>query len=335
VKAVRLEKPGDYQYVEVPEPAKPGPGEALVRVHRVGICGTDVSGFHGKMPFYSYPRIPGHELGVEVLETGPGVTHVKPGERCAVEPYINCEQCFACRRGRGNCCEKLQVLGVHCDGGLRARFTLPARKLHPAGSLAWEEIPLVETLGIGYHAVERGAPQAGEEVLVVGAGPIGLAAMQFAKIRGARITALDMSASRLEFARKEMGVDATVLADGSEKTKLDAAFGLVIDATGHAGSMSGALQYCGHSGRLVYVGITSGELQFGHPLMHRRELTLLASRNSLPADFGGIVALLAGKRLNTRPWVTHRTSFDRYIADFPEVIKPESGMVKLMVELPS
>jgi alcohol dehydrogenase len=335
VKAVRLEQPGHYVYADVPEPPKPGPGEALVRVHAVGICGTDVSGFHGKMPFYSYPRIPGHELGVEVLEVGPGVTHVKPGERCAVEPYINCQECFACRRGRSNCCEKLQVLGVHCDGGLRPRFVLPARKLHPAGSMPYAEIPLVETLGIGYHAVERGAPQAGEEVLVVGAGPIGLAVMQFAKIRGARITAVDMSADRLDFARREMGVDAVVLADGSEKARLDGAFALVVDATGHAGSMSGALNYCGHSGRLVYVGITSGELQFGHPLMHRRELTLLASRNSLPADFGGIIRLLQEGRVNTKPWVTHRSTFDRYIADFPEVIKPGSGMVKLMVELPA
>ncbi len=335
MKAIRLEKPGSYVTAEIPEPQTPGPGEALVRVHRVGICGTDVSGFHGKMPFYSYPRIPGHELGVEVLETGPGVTHVKAGERCAVEPYINCQECFACKRGRSNCCDKLQVLGVHCDGGLRPRFVLPARKLHPAGSLAYEDIPLVETLGIGYHAVERGAPQAGEEVLVVGAGPIGLAAMQFAKIRGARITTVDKSAGRLEFAKKEMNVDATVLADGSEKQKLDGAFALVIDATGHAGSMSYALNYCGHSGRLVYVGITSGEVQFAHALMHRRELTMLASRNSLPADFGGIIKLMEQKKINTRPWVTHRTTFDRYITDFPEVIKPESGMVKLMVELPA
>jgi 2-desacetyl-2-hydroxyethyl bacteriochlorophyllide A dehydrogenase len=335
VRAVRLERPGLYAYAEIPEPGKPGPGEALVRVHAVGICGTDVSGFHGKMPFYSYPRIPGHELGVEVLETGPDVSNVKPGERCAVEPYLDCRSCLACRRGRGNCCEKLQVLGVHCDGGLRPRFLLPARKLHPAGNLAFDEIPLVETLGIGYHAVERGGPQAGEEVLVVGAGPIGLAVMQFAKIRGARLTAVDRSASRLEFAKQEMEVDATVLADGSEKERLDGAFGLVIDATGHAGSMSHALNYCGHSGRLVYVGITGDELRFGHPLMHRRELTLLASRNSLPADFGGIIDLLARKRINTRPWVTHRTTFDRYVAEFPEITKPESGMVKLMVELPS
>src|SRR5438045_3419778 len=128
VKAISLEAPRQLRRVEIDAPPRPGPGEALVRVHTVGICGTDVSGYLGKMPFFSYPRIPGHELGVEVLETGPGVANVQPGQRCAVEPYLNCQECRACRAGRGNCCESLKVLGVMTDGGLRPRFVLPARK---------------------------------------------------------------------------------------------------------------------------------------------------------------------------------------------------------------
>ena len=132
MKAIQLEKPGQFRHIEIPEPNRPGPGEALIRVHRVGICGTDISGYLGKMPFYSYPRIPGHELGVEVVEVGSEVTNVKSGDRCSVEPYMNCGECYACRRGNSNCCEKLQVLGVHIDGGMRPQFVLPARKLHPS-----------------------------------------------------------------------------------------------------------------------------------------------------------------------------------------------------------
>ncbi len=333
MKAIRLEKPGDYQKVEIEEPKKPGSGEALVRVLTVGICGTDVSGFLGKMPFYSYPRIPGHELGVEVLEIGAGVAGVKPGERCAVEPYLNCEACRACRAGRGNCCESLKVLGVMADGGLRPRFVLPARKLHPARGLPPDALPLVETLGIGYHAVERGAPQKGEEILVVGAGPIGLAAMQFAKVRGARLTVLDVNPRRLEFAKQEMGVDATVVADGTEKQKLDGAFPVVIDATGHAGSMSQAIHFVAPTGRLVFVGITSDNVSFPDPLFHRREITIFASRNSLPPDFDAIIRLMQEGKINIKPWITHRTTFDQYIGDFPAATKPESGMIKLMVEV--
>jgi alcohol dehydrogenase len=220
------------------------------------------------------------------------------------------------------------------DGGLRPRFVLPARKLHPAGRLPPDALPLVETLGIGYHAVERGAPARGEDVLVVGAGPIGLAAMQFAKIRGARLTVLDVNPRRLEFAQREMGVDATVVVDGAEKQKLDGAFPVVIDATGHAGSMSQAIHFVAPTGRLVFVGITSENVSFPDPLFHRREVTIFASRNSLPPDFDAIVRLIEEGRVNTRPWVTHRTSFDRYIADFPEATKPEAGMIKLLVEMP-
>src|SRR5262245_24620312 len=159
MKTILLEKPGHFAVTSMPEPERPRPGEALVRVHRVGICGTDYSGFLGKMPFYSYPRIPGHELGVEVLETGADVTNVKPGDRCSVEPYMNCQQCFACRRGASNCCENLKVLGVMTDGGMRERFIVPAPKLHPSAKLTLDQLALVETLAIGCHAVHRGNPK--------------------------------------------------------------------------------------------------------------------------------------------------------------------------------
>src|SRR5438045_7959538 len=138
MKAILLEKPGHFQRIEISEPAKPSTDQVLVRVHRMGICGTDISGYLGKMPFYSYPRIPGHELGVEVLEVGPGVLNVKPGDRCSVEPYINCQECFACRRGGINCCEKLQVLGVHTDAGLSPQFLVPARTLTVSRTLTLE-----------------------------------------------------------------------------------------------------------------------------------------------------------------------------------------------------
>jgi alcohol dehydrogenase len=166
MRALQLEKPREFRFFDAPEAQPPGPGEALVRVRKVGVCGTDISGYLGKMPFFSYPRIPGHELGVEVLAVGAGVTNVKPGDTCSVEPYINCETCFSCLRKRGNCCESLTVLGVHIDGGLRPRFVLPARKLHPAQGLSFEQLALVETLAIGCHAVARGNPQPGDHVLV-------------------------------------------------------------------------------------------------------------------------------------------------------------------------
>jgi 2-desacetyl-2-hydroxyethyl bacteriochlorophyllide A dehydrogenase len=340
MKAIQLEKPQHFMRIEIAEPPRPGPGEALVSVNRIGICGTDYSGYLGKMPFYSYPRIPGHELGVEVVETGEGVTNVRSGDRCSVEPYINCQKCFACRRGSSNCCETLQVLGVHIDGGMRPQFIVPARKLHKSGKLALEQLALVETLAIGCHAVNRCQPQPKENVLVIGAGPIGLSTIEFVKLAGARTIVLDVNEQRLDFCKNKMNVDHTIVAkgDGAELDELKrltegALASIVIDATGSNKSMSNALNYVSHTGKLVFVGITTAEVSFGHPLMHRREMTLLASRNALPNDFGHIIKLIEDGKIDTRPWITHKAKFDDMIAEFPRWLKPETGVIKAIVEV--
>lgn len=336
MKALCLESPKVWKQLDVPGPDAPGPGEALVRVHQVGICGTDISGYLGKMPFFSYPRIPGHELGVEVLEVGDGVTNVRPGDTCAVEPYINCQQCYACRRGHTNCCEKHQTLGVHCDGGLRPRFLVPARKLHLSRKLAYDQLALVETLAIGCHAVARSGLKVDESCLIIGAGPIGLATLEFAKLTGAKVIVLDMNAGRLDFCRRVMGVRHTVLSsDRTEQDLRDLTDGhlpdVVIDATGSSASMSSAFGLITHAGRLVFVGITTEEVRFRHPQFHRPEGTLLCSRNALSADFARIITLIEDGAIDTRPWITHRASFEELIEVFPSYTRPETGVIKAVV----
>ncbi len=338
MKALRLDAPKDFQRIETDEPAAPGPGEALVRVHRVGVCGTDISGYLGKMPFFSYPRIPGHELGVEVLAVGEGVENVGAGDRCSVEPYINDPQSYASRRGHPNCCERLEVLGVHRDGGLRPRFVLPARKLHKSTSLTFEQLALVETLAIGCHAVDRAAPQADESCLLIGAGPIGLSVLEFLKFTGVRTIVLDMNDARLGFCRGVMGVEHTLKpGDGLEAGLRGLTDGhlpdVVIDATGSNRSMSGAFGLVAPAGRLVYVGITTDEVSFRHPVFHKPEGTLLCSRNALPRDFTRIIGLIEGGEIDTRPWVTHRTTFDEVPEVFPSYTRPESGVIKAVIEV--
>ncbi len=339
--AIQLEKPRHFRTIEAPEAPAPAAGEALVRVHRVGICGTDLSGYLGKMPFFSYPRIPGHELGVEVMAVGDGVTRVKAGDHCSVEPYINCGSCYSCQRGHTNCCEHNQTLGVHCDGGLRPRFIVPAAKLHVSRPLNFEQLALVETLAIGCHAVNRGGAKLGENALVIGAGPIGLSVIEFARLSGARTIVMDMNEARLAFVRERMGIPDTITTrgDGKELKRLEELTGgqladVVIDATGSHKSMGHALNYCAFAGRLVYVGITQQEISFLHaPVMHRRELTILASRNALPPDFTRIIKLIEDGDLDTRPWITHHAQFEGMIGRFPDWIKPETGVIKAMVEI--
>src|SRR5262245_5565601 len=341
MKAIQLERPKAFRVIDVPEPTSPGPGDAVVRVHCVGVCGTDYGGYLGKMPFFSYPRIPGHELGVEVVAVGDGVTNVKPGDKAAVEPYINCQTCYSCVRGHTNCCENHQTLGVHVDGGLRPLFTVPARKLHTSTKLSFEQLALVETLGIGLHAINRSNPRADEIVLVVGAGPIGLSVIEFARLAGSRIVVMDLNGERLRFAREKMGVAETIHSRGvleeDVKTFTELTGGklgnVVVDATGSARSMNVAYNFVGFAGRLVWVGITQDQLTFTQPLMHRREMTFLASRNALAHEFTRIIRLIEGGMLDTRPWITHRAPFEGVVAEFPNWLKPETGVVKAMVEV--
>ena len=340
MKAIRLEEPRRFEFVDIAEPAPPGPGQVLVRTHRMGICGTDLSGYLGKFPFFRYPRIPGHELGVEVLEVGPGVTHVKPGDRCSVEPYMNCGSCYACRRGSSNCCTTLNVIGVMIDGGLCERFVIRAEKLHPSTQLNYEQLALVETLAIGCHANERGNPGPGDHALIIGAGPIGLATLEFTRLTGARITVMDMVQSRLDFVRSTYGIENTVLFrdhDSALKQLQEITagdlFAVVTDATGNRHSMSTAFRWCAHTGTLVYVGITTEEVAFTHPTLHRPEITLKASRNALPEDFRRIIRLIEDGTINTTPWITHRTPWGQLIEQFESFTRPETGVIKAVIEV--
>ncbi|PTX97905.1 zinc-binding alcohol dehydrogenase family protein [Opitutus sp. ER46] len=332
-----LEKPGSFSAVDVTEP-KPAPGEALVRVHRVGVCGTDLHAFAGKQPFFSYPRVLGHELGVEVVDPGSEPHGLKVGDRCSVEPYVNCGRCVACRRGKPNCCSELKVLGVHADGGMRPLFALPARKLHRSAKLGFEQLALVETLGIGAHAVERAALQRDDFVVVIGAGPIGLSVIQFALVSGATVAVMDVSETRLTFCREKLGVRHVVTAGAEAANALKAIGGgdlpnVVIDATGNPKSMAGTFELAAHGGRIVFVGLFQGDLTFNDPNFHRRELTVSGSRNSLPQTFRDIIALVEAGKVDTSPWITHRFALADTPRVFPTEIAGNPAVLKAMIEV--
>jgi 2-desacetyl-2-hydroxyethyl bacteriochlorophyllide A dehydrogenase len=336
---IRLEAPGRLAIIAGEPAAQPGPGEALVAVRRIGVCGTDIHAFGGKQPFFSYPRILGHELGVEVVAIGAGVGNVAPGDRCSVEPYINCERCIACRRGKPNCCAAMKVLGVHIDGGMREQFTVPARKLHKSAKLTLDQLALVETLGIGCHAVNRARVEPGEHALVIGAGPIGLAAIQFAVEAGATVTVLDVNPERLAFCQREL--KAPHLINATTENTLERLREItngdlptaVFDATGNPKSMMASFHYTAQGARLVFVGLFQGEVTFNDPDFHKRELTLMGSRNALPEDFERIIRLVETGRVDTAPWITHRGRLEAVPEDFPAWTRPETGVIKAMIEV--
>jgi 2-desacetyl-2-hydroxyethyl bacteriochlorophyllide A dehydrogenase len=337
MKTLALEKPGQWRLYETEVPGAPGPNEALIRVHRVGICGTDINAYHGRQPFFNYPRITGHELGVEIAEIGPNEHGLKVGDRCSVEPYLNCGTCIACRNGKTNCCVTLKCLGVHCDGGMREFITIPINKLHPSKLLSFEQLALVETLGIGAHAVQRAALRKDEFVLVIGAGPIGLSVVQFAQVAGARVIVLDVNENRLKFCESQFKPQH-VLLDGPQALETIGAIThgelptAVFDATGNHASMQRAFQFVTHGGRLVFVGIIQGDVSFSDPEFHRHEWTILATRNATSGDFRNIIGLMERGEIDTTPWITHRVSCCDMPSVFANWLAPGSGLIKGMVE---
>jgi 2-desacetyl-2-hydroxyethyl bacteriochlorophyllide A dehydrogenase len=333
MKALVLEKPGALSWTEVPEPV-PGDGDVLVRVRRCGVCGTDIHALAGKQPFFSYPRRLGHELCVEVI-AAPADSGLAPGALCAVEAYDFCGTCPACRSGKTNCCKNLRVLGVHTDGGHAPLMTLPADKLHRATSLTPEQIALVEPLVIGAHGIERAALTPGEPTVILGMGPIGLAAAIFAKAAGANLVCVDVQADRLNFACDRMQLGTAITADANLAENLQRHFGqlpsAIIDATGNAASMKATFDLAEHGARIVFLGLFIGEMTFDDPNFHRRELTLMASRAGLTETFREVIRLMEAGRIDVLPLITHRFGFAETAERLPS-LHHEAGLVKAMID---
>ena len=328
MRSLCLTQARQFEFQEQPEPGLPGPGQALVAVRAIGVCGTDLSGYLGKMPFIDFPRVLGHELGVEVLSIGSGVEHVQVGDRCSVEPYLNCGLCHPCCLGKINCCETLRVLGVHMDGGMTEQLLLPAHKLHPSKTLRFSQLALVETLAIGCHAVDRAGVSKDCKVLIIGAGPIGLSVLEFARLKAEQVSVYDRDESRRDFIRQHYA--NVVVLNGTPSIPT---YDVVFDATGNAQSMAATIHLAQFGGRIIYVGITPDPVKLDDALFHRRELTLLASRNALSADFPKIIRRIEAAQIDTSHWIGTTCRFDDTPTLFADLTDGRIKAVKSVIEL--
>ena len=336
MRVLLCEEPGRLRIAERPEPS-PGPGELLLRIRRVGVCGTDLHIFQGKHPYLNYPRVMGHELAAEIAGKGAGAK-LAEGTPVYVMPYLTCGRCVACRTGKTNCCMSLQCLGVHCDGGMAEYLVLPESVVFPMGDLPFHEAALVEFLAIGAHAARRAEIRGGERTLVVGAGPIGICTAMFAKARGAEITFIDPRRDRLDFCERELGLGKGVIVDDDTAAKLGDMtggeyFDLVFDATGNARAMERSLAWVAHGGALVFVGVTRATIGFAGPEFHKRETTIKGSRNATVEDFREVIDSMATGRVKVANLITHRGSLEDAATQFPVWIKPETGVIKAMIEI--
>jgi 2-desacetyl-2-hydroxyethyl bacteriochlorophyllide A dehydrogenase len=336
MKALRCDEPGKLSIVER-EPPSIGPGEVLVRIRRVGICGTDYHIFHGNQPYLEYPRVIGHELSGEIAEAPKGSTF-KSGDIVCIEPYLYCGACRACRQGKTNCCRNLQVLGVHRDGGACEYIAVPERNVVPAAGLGLDEAAMVEFLAIGAHGIRRSGAGAASRVAVVGAGPIGIAAAIFAKARGAEVSVLDMNARRLAFCSDVIGVDHVFEVSSDIDARLKAAtdgdfFDIVVDATGSPRAMMQGFSYVGHGGTYVLLSIVRGDITFNDPEFHKRETSLLGSRNATRQDFETVLDAMRAGKVPTAALASHRGGLDEAPSLIPAWSMPEAGVIKALVEI--
>jgi len=307
-------------------------GEVLVRIRRVGLCGTDYHIYAGRQPFLSYPRVIGHELGGEVVQAPPG-SPFRPGQTVAINPYLSCGTCIACRKGKPNACTQIQVLGVHADGGMCELLSVPERAVIDATGLSFDQAAMIEFLAVGAHAVARAALRPQSRVAVVGAGPIGIGVAIFARLDGAQVTLVDTRASRLEYASKMFGFGDTVIA-GPELAQTLAErsegemFDVVFDATGVLAAMRESLSFVAHGGTLVLVGVAIGDLSFSDPEFHKRETTLLGSRNALDADFARVISAVRDGSIDTDLLQTHALTADELPQRLPELIRDADHVLK-------
>lgn len=331
MKAVVCLKPFDLAVEERPAPV-PAQGEVLVRIRRVGLCGTDYHIYGGRHPFLAYPRVMGHELAGEVDRAPPG-SSFQPGQRVAINPYLACGTCIACRKSKPNACVNIRVLGVHVDGGMAEWLSVPESALLDADGLTLEQAAMIEFLAIGAHAVARSAVAADERVLVVGAGPIGVATGLFARLNGARVTMVDTRAARLVYARDRLGFDDVIEAGPDMAAALTARtggemFDAVFDATGSLAAMAQSLAYVAHGGKLVLVGVASGDLVFADPEFHKRETTLIASRNALAKDFERVKDAIVSRRIPIDALHTHSLDAHDLPRRLPELIDEADHVLK-------
>lgn len=330
--------PGSLVYSHVPTPT-PAEGEALLKIMRIGVCGTDIHAFHGTQPYFNYPRRLGHELAAAWIggTKPPNAPHIQEGDPVTIIPYKHCGTCIACRNELFNCCSAIQVVGVHADGGMTEFLTIPAELVLDGTGLSWNELALIEPLAIGAHALRRAAVKEKEFVLVMGAGPIGLGLMELAQLKGAQVIAMDVNSDRLAFCQNVLKVPYAIHAQTQNPTELLQVITqgdfptVVIDATGNAQAMEQGFEFLAHGGRYVLVGLQKGNLQFSHPSFHKRETTLMSSRNATREDFDWVMSCFRNKLVKAENYITHEIPFLDAAAAFPNFSDPASRTIKAII----
>jgi 2-desacetyl-2-hydroxyethyl bacteriochlorophyllide A dehydrogenase len=336
MKTLVCDSPGNFKYIDTELPSLK-PGYSIIRIKRVGVCGTDLHAYDGTQPFFSYPRVLGHELAAEFVEGD--AQGFQEGELLTVLPYFNCGSCVACRNNKPNCCSAIRVCGVHIDGGMTEFLLVPSSSLVKSDGLSLDELALIEPLAIGAHAISRAEVKSNDTVLIVGAGPIGIGIVEFALLRGAKVILMDTNKDRLSFCKeyfKDIHLVNPLEIDPINRLKelTDGDMpSVVMDATGSLMAINTSFAYMAHGARYVLVGLQLKDISFSHPEFHKREGTLMSSRNATREDFALVIQAVKEGKVDPKKMITHRLAFGDVAERFSSLTDSSQKTIKALIEL--
>lgn len=338
MKSIVINSPGNVEIKEVDKPVLKE-GEVLLKVLYGGICGSDLGTYRGTFAYVSYPRTPGHEFSAEIVEVGQNNRGLKPGMIVTCNPYFNCTTCYSCERGLVNCCTTNQTMGVQREGAFAEYITMPIERVYDGQGLSAKTLALIEPFCISYHGVSRANVKAGDKVLVLGAGTIGVLAAVAAKALGATVYISDVAEQKLEYALKEFELDGTILNDSPENFDKQVAevtngngFDVTIEAVGLPSTFQNCIDAAAFGGRVVLIGVGKKNLDFNFTMIQKKELNIFGSRNALKKDFIELIDLVKSGKVNLDKIVTNTYKFEDAAKAFEDFDKNSASMLKVILE---
>lgn len=337
MKAIVIAKPGEIEIRDIEAPRRKK-GEALLKIKYCGICGADVASFTGNQPFTTYPRIPGHEFSGEIVEIDENDSGFKVGDNVTANPYFNCGECYSCKRGIVNACIDNQTMGVQRDGAFCEYVSIPVERLVASHGIGIKELALIEPFSISCHALSRATVKKGDNLLITGAGPIGLFALIRAKAIGAIVAVSDLLDSRLKLA-KEYGADMVIntknesIEKKTEEFTNGNGFDVCVEACGLPVTFLNCIDCAAHGADIILIGNGKKETSFVHSVILKKELNIFGSRNALTQDFISNVNLVASGKADVMKMVSKIYDMDNAVDGFNSLAHNDGTLAKILIKI--
>lgn len=333
-----IHAPNDISIVDVDIPT-PKAGEALLKLLYGGICGSDLNIYKGNFAYGTYPRIPGHEFAAQIVSIGKNDRGLQEGMNVFANPYFNCGTCYACERKLFNCCLHNQTMGVQRDGAFSKYIVMPVDRLFDAHDLDPRLISLIEPFCIGYHGIHRAQVQPSDNVLIIGAGSIGILAALAAEKAGARVYICDISEWKIKYVEKHFTFagsfqfkEVRQFLSEVEKITKENKFDVVVEAVGSPETFDAAVRATAYGGRVVLIGVSKKSLDFEFTMIQTKELNIYGSRNALDKDFIESYALISKHQEEFLPLITHTYQFPDANQAFFDLAHNNGTMLKTIIE---